>query len=162
MPVRVLIADDHDFVRAALVDLLTAADGIGVVGECADGCEVAAAVERTRPDVVLMDLQMPVVDGLTATREVLAAHPEVRVVVLTGVLTPATARAARAAGVAGYLLKDGDPAALPECIRAVAAGGSAWCPSAAALSENGSEPVADRSSTQLPSRSEDGRPHRFG
>ncbi|MGY1605424.1 response regulator [Geodermatophilus sp. SYSU D00815] len=133
--IRVLVVDDHPLVRDTLSDLLTAAGGIDVVGQCADGSEVAEAVERLRPDVVLMDLQMPRMDGLTAAQGVLASHPEVRVLILTGGLTPASAREARRIGVAGYLLKDDDPAEIPEHVRAVAAGGTAWHPRVAPLLE---------------------------
>ena len=141
--IRVLVVDDHRFIRDALTDLFMAADGIEVVGQCADGCEVAEAVERTRPDVVLMDLQMPTVDGLSAACAVLATHPEIRIVFLTGGLTPRSAREARSIGAAGYLLKDDDPGELPGHVRTVAAGGSAWHPRAAALLEDEAEPTAN-------------------
>jgi DNA-binding NarL/FixJ family response regulator len=137
MSIRVLIADDHALIRDALVDLFSATDDIEVVGECSDGSQVLEAVGRTRPDVVLMDLKMPRVDGIEATRQVLGAHPEVRVVILTGALTPATARAAHALGAAGYLLKEGDPGEFPEHLRVVAAGGSAWSPAALAVVDQG-------------------------
>ncbi|NEK59443.1 response regulator transcription factor [Geodermatophilus sabuli] len=137
--IRVLVADDHQLIRQALTDLFADTTDIRVVGECADGGEVAGAVARTLPDVVLMDLRMPVMDGLEATRELLATHPQVRVVVLTGALTPATVREATALGVAGYLLKGDDPGALPDRIRTVASGGRAWSAAAAALVENGWE-----------------------
>ena len=137
MPIRVLIADDHQLIRDALSDLLAGSDDIEVVGECSDGGQIVDAVGRTRPDVVLMDLKMPVLDGLQATQALLVSHPEVRVVVLTGGLTPATAFEARALGVAGYLLKDDDPAELPDHLRAVAAGGTAWTATAIAVIESG-------------------------
>jgi DNA-binding NarL/FixJ family response regulator len=143
VPIRVLIADDHRLIRQALTDLFDGTSDITVVGECADGSEVAAAVEATRPDVVLMDLQMPVMDGLQATRALLASHPEVQVVVLTGGLTPATAFEARALGVAGYLLKGDDPGELPERIRTVATGGTVWSPEAAAVVESGWDALTD-------------------
>jgi DNA-binding NarL/FixJ family response regulator len=131
--IRVLVVDDHRLVREALTDLLSSCEDIAVVGQCADGSEVAAAVAETRPDVLLLDLQMPLVDGLTAARAVRAAHPEVRIVFLTGGLTRASAREAQEIGGAGYLLKEDDPAELPERIRTVAAGGTAWHPRVAAL-----------------------------
>jgi DNA-binding NarL/FixJ family response regulator len=151
MSIRVLIVDDHALIRDALVDLFSATGDIEVVGECSDGGEVLDAVGRLRPDVVLMDLKMPGVDGIEATRRVLGPHPEVRVVVLTGALTPATARQAHALGAAGYLLKDGDPGDLPEHIRVVAAGGSAWSPAALAVVEQGwdtaAHPADDRAAS---------------
>ena len=84
MSIRILIVDDHAYIRRALIDLLADFPDIQVVGECSDGGQVVSAVALTQADVVLMDLQMPHVDGLQATRELSAAHPRVRVVVLTG------------------------------------------------------------------------------
>jgi DNA-binding NarL/FixJ family response regulator len=135
--VRVVVVDDHSLVRDALTDLLESAGGISVIGQCADGTEVADAVQDLHPDVLLLDLQMPRMDGLTAARGVRTAHPEVRIVFLTSGLNDATVREARAIGAAGYLLKDVDPADLPGLIRDVAAGGSAWHPHARALLEDG-------------------------
>jgi DNA-binding NarL/FixJ family response regulator len=130
--IKVLIADDHPFLRSALGDLLAATDDICVVAECPDGCDVVEAAARTHPDVVLMDLVMPVMGGLEATRALRAAQPVVRVIVLTGSLNAAVVREAHALGVCGFLLKTEDAAdALPGHIRAVAAGGTAWNPMAA-------------------------------
>ena len=131
--IRLLIADDHPAVRVALVELFDAIDDIHVVGACADGSEVTPTAELTEPDVVLMDLQMPRMSGLEATRELLAAQPHVRVVVLSGHVTPAWAQEAMVVGAAGFLLKEEDPGDLPERIRVVAAGGTAWSEAAAEL-----------------------------
>jgi DNA-binding NarL/FixJ family response regulator len=131
--IRVLVVDDHPFMREALTGLLAATGDIVVVGQCADGSEVAAAVAETRPDVLLLDVRLPMVDGLTVARAVRALHPEVRVVLLTGGFTDASAHAALEMGAVGYLLKGDDPAELPGRIRSVAAGGTAWHPRAAAL-----------------------------
>jgi DNA-binding NarL/FixJ family response regulator len=129
--IKVLIADDHPFVRSALGDLLAATDDIHVVAECPDGCDVVEAAARTKPDVVLMDLVMPVMSGLEATRALRAAQPGIRVIVLTGSLTTAAVREARTLGVCGFLVKGEDAgSALPGHIRAVAAGGTAWSPAA--------------------------------
>ncbi|MGY1644479.1 response regulator transcription factor [Geodermatophilus sp. SYSU D00703] len=133
MSIKVLVADDHRLIRDALAALFAETSDIEVVAGCADGGEVAAAVARTEPDVVLMDVNMPGLDGLAATREVLAAHPGVRVVVLTGALTEASVREAEGLGVAGYLLKEDDPADLPAHVRTVAGGGSVWSRPAAEL-----------------------------
>ena len=130
--ITVLLADDHAFVRDSLVELLSASGDLTVVAECEDGAQVLDAARRTRPDVVLLDLAMPRVTGLQAARELLDERPESRVVVLTGSLTPALVRESRDIGVVGYLLKDADSAALPGPVRAVAAGGTAWCAAAAA------------------------------
>jgi DNA-binding NarL/FixJ family response regulator len=125
MPVTVLVVDDHPLIRETVTNLLEACDDLRVVGQCADGSEVPAAVSQLRPDVVLMDLQMPV-DGLTAARAVRASHPDVRILILSGGLSAAAAHEARAVGVAGYRLKDEPPDELPVHVRAVAAGGTAW------------------------------------
>jgi DNA-binding NarL/FixJ family response regulator len=147
----VFIVDDHQFVRDALTDLVADAPDLEVVGVYADGSEVAAAAHRTQPDVVLMDLQMPRMDGLTAARAVLAVQTAARVLILSGHLTPASVGEARSIGVSGYLLKDDDPGTLPTHIRTVAAGGTAWHPLAAALLEDGPDPAATLSWPALPS-----------
>jgi len=130
--IRVLLADDHAFVRSSVADLLSTAGDISVVAQCADGAEVLAAALRTQPEVVLMDLSMPARTGLEATQDLLDAGVPSRVVLLTGSFSAASVRHAHALGAAGYLLKDDDPAALPRLIREVASGGSAWSPRAAA------------------------------
>ena len=130
--ITVLIADDHPLFRGALVDLFGTTGDITVVAVCADGAEVLAAAQRTRPDVVLLDLRMPRWTGLQAARALTAAGVRSRVVLLTGSFSPATAREAHAAGAVGYLLKDDDPAELPRRVRDVAAGGTAWSTPAAA------------------------------
>ncbi|MGY1689427.1 response regulator [Geodermatophilus sp. SYSU D01105] len=129
--IKVLLADDHAFVRDSLTDLLSATGDVTVVAQCEDGEQVLDAARRTQPDVVLLDLAMPRVTGLQAARELLAVHPQARVVVLTGSITPALVKEAQEIGVVGYLLKDDDPGALPGHVRAVAAGGTAWSDAAA-------------------------------
>ena len=161
MPIKVLIADDHPLIRQALTDLFTGTSDIVVVGQCSDGSQVAEAVARTEPDVVLMDLQMPVVDGLEATRQVLVEHPEVRIVVLTGALTRATAFEARALGVAGYLLKGDDCDELPDQVRTVASGGSVWSADVLALVERSWESLIDSSPTGTASPYVEETPHRY-
>ncbi|MGY1640007.1 response regulator transcription factor [Geodermatophilus sp. SYSU D00703] len=129
--IKVLLADDHAFVRDSLTELLSAAGDVTVVAQCEDGEQVLDAARRTHPDVVLLDLAMPRVTGLQAARELLAEHPETRIVVLTGSFTPALVQEAQEIGVVGYLLKDDDPGALPGHVQAVAAGGTAWSDAAA-------------------------------
>jgi DNA-binding NarL/FixJ family response regulator len=158
---RVLIVDDHPLVREALSSLFDATADLAVVGQCADGSEVVEAVERTRPHVVLMDLQMPRVDGLTAARAVLLVHPQVRIVFLSGGLTPASAREASEIGAAGYLLKEDDPGALPEHIRAVAAGGTVWHPRALALLAHDPDLMGNLPLQAVPSTCVDGSPQRL-
>jgi DNA-binding NarL/FixJ family response regulator len=124
--IRVLLADDNEFVRDALAALFTSCRDIAVVATCADGIEVVAAAERTHPDVVVLDLAMAGVGGLAAARQLLAVQPAARVVFLTATQSATAVHEARALGAAGYLLKDADPAELPGHVRAVAAGGTAW------------------------------------
>ncbi len=128
--IKVLVADDHAVVRAGLTQLLDATGDIQVVGSCADGDEVAGAADVGRPDVVLMDLRMPRVDGITAARLLLRARPEVRVLMLTATSNAAAFLQARDAGCRGLVSKSQDPAELLSAIREVAAGRTAWCPDA--------------------------------
>jgi DNA-binding NarL/FixJ family response regulator len=139
--IRVLLADDSPWVRASLADLLTASGFMEVVAQCADGTDVVDEVQRTGPDVVLLDLVMPVVDGLEATRRLLAVRPDARVVLLTGSLSPTAVFEARRLGACGYLLKTEDPQYLVDSLRRVAAGGDAW--SSATVATAGPPPVAD-------------------
>jgi DNA-binding NarL/FixJ family response regulator len=132
--IKVLIVDDHYLIRMALEQLFAGSDDIRVVATCADGSEVMEAAARTEPDVVLMDLTMPNVSGLQATRELRGAQPHVGVIVLTGAVFAGAARAADALGVAGFLLKaEEDPGDLLRHVREVAAGGTAWSSAAAAV-----------------------------
>jgi DNA-binding NarL/FixJ family response regulator len=126
MAIRILIVDDHPFVRIALQELFESTDDITVVGTCADGSEVVEAAARLQPEIVLMDVEMPRMTGLEATRELLAVQPTMRVVILTGAFKPSYVAEAKSLGVAGLLLKGDDPSDLPDRIRAVAAGGTAW------------------------------------
>ena len=161
MSIRLLIVDDHRMIRDALTDLFAATVDIDTVGQCADGSEVVSAVQRHRPDVVLMDLMMPVMDGLTAARATLDHHPQLPIVILTGGLTAASVREARDLGIAGYLLKDGDPADFPDHVRAVAAGGTAWNPIAMALLQEESDPAPDPPRPSLGPHYSDGCPSRL-
>jgi DNA-binding NarL/FixJ family response regulator len=129
--IGILVVDDHDAVRLGIAELFTGAEGFAVVGTAADGAEVVAAAERLRPDVVLMDISMPGMDGITATKALLAAQPQIRVVILSCSAAGPAVHGAHAAGVAGYQLKSGAPGELFEAVRTVAAGGQAWCARAA-------------------------------
>ena len=124
--IRVLLADDNAFVRKSLGELCSASGDLVVVAQCADGDEVIAAAEETRPDVVLLDLTMPRVGGLEAARGLLVVQPDARVVFLTATSSAAANREAHAVGAVGYLLKDVDPDELCRLVRHVAAGGTAW------------------------------------
>jgi DNA-binding NarL/FixJ family response regulator len=118
----VLLVDDHPLVRAGLAALLVGSEHVQVVGEAADGLEAVELVARLRPDVVLMDLSMPVLDGVEATRLVLQESPSTRVVVLTSFADRHRMADAMAAGAVGYLLKDCDPRDLVGAVRTVAHG----------------------------------------
>ena len=124
--IRVLVVDDNAAVRAVLGEVLTD-DGLTVVGECQDGSEVVEAASRLRPDVVLMDLSMPVMNGLAATEALRAAQPEPRIVVLTGE-GAAVRPQVTAAGAHALVPKNARPDALLACVRAVVdGGGCAYC-----------------------------------
>jgi DNA-binding NarL/FixJ family response regulator len=129
--VRVVLVDDHALVRGGLAQLLDAADDLEVVGQAADGAEALLVVAATTPDVVVMDLQMPGVDGVTATRRVIAEHPGTQVLVLTSYSDSERIVAALDAGAVGYLLKDADPDDVLAGVRAVSRGESPIHPRAA-------------------------------
>lgn len=121
-PVRVLLADDHAVVRAGLASLLDEAEGIVLVGQAADGAAAVALAREIRPDLVLMDLSMPVLDGIQATRRLLAELPDTPILVLTSFADRDRVHDALEAGATGYLLKDADPRDLIAGIRAAARG----------------------------------------
>ena len=130
--IRVLVVDDQALFREALVALLAVQPGIEVVGEAADGREAVEAVGRLRPDVVLMDLRMPVLDGVGATRQLRVDHPSVRVLALTTFDGDAEVFPALRAGAVGYLLKDATTDRLVEAVLAADRGESVLAPSVAA------------------------------
>jgi DNA-binding NarL/FixJ family response regulator len=119
--IRVLVVDDHALVREMLAELLSQESDLTVVGSCEDGSQVVDAAARLRPDVVVMDLNMPVMDGLAATEALRAVAPGPRVVVLTADGAAARPRAA-AAGADALVPKGADPEALLTCVRCVALG----------------------------------------
>jgi DNA-binding NarL/FixJ family response regulator len=122
--IRVLLVDDHPVVRRGLTDLLDGVEDIAVVAAVDDGDRAVAAVLEHVPDVVLMDLSMPRMDGAAATREVLAAAPGTRVVFLTSFAEAEHVHAALDAGAVGYLLKDAEPDDLVRAVREASAGGA--------------------------------------
>jgi len=124
----VVLVDDHELVRAGFAMILRAEDGVEVVGEATDGVEAIAQVGRLRPDVVLMDVQMPVLDGIEATRRIVAEHPDTRVVILTTFDTDDYVFAGLDAGASGFLLKNSEPDDLVDAIRAVADGHALLAP----------------------------------
>ena len=122
MAIRVLVADDHAVVRQGLRTFLELQDDIEVVADAADGERALAAVAEHDPDVVLMDLVMPGIDGVEAIRRIAAHHPRTRVIALTSFLDDDKVFPAVRAGASGYLLKDVQPQELVKAIRAVDAG----------------------------------------
>lgn len=120
--IRLLIADDHGVVRAGLEQLVRTFDEVEVVGSAGDGEEAVALSAERLPDVVLMDLEMPRMDGIEATGRILAARPETKVVVLTSFSDRERILRALDAGAIGYLLKDAAPAELEQAIRSAARG----------------------------------------
>ena len=128
--IRVVLVDDHAMVRAGLEQLLVAAGDIEVVGSVADGLTAVELVRRSRPDVVLMDISLPGLDGIRATAAIQAADPEVRVVMLTSFGDRVRVLAAVDAGAAGYILKEADPEDLLRAVRAAARGESPVSPRA--------------------------------
>jgi DNA-binding NarL/FixJ family response regulator len=128
-PVRVLVVDDDHLMRAGLRAVLSSDDSVEVVGEAGDGREAIERARRLRPDVVLMDLRMPRLDGVAATRELLAVAPEVKVLVVTTFEEDDDIFGSLSAGASGFLLKRSRPEELIAGIRTVAAGESLLSPS---------------------------------
>lgn len=141
--IRVLIVDDHEMVRAGLAMLLGRFDDLELVGEAPDGAQAITLAAQLAPDVVLMDLSMPGIDGVAATRAIVENAPEVRVVVLTTFADRTHVTEAIDAGAVGFLLKDADPATLSEAIRSAHRGEAPLDPRAAlALIDRRREPTS--------------------
>lgn len=148
--IRVLVADDHPVVRSGIAALVGAADDLELVGEATDGLAAVSLALTTRPDVVLMDLRMPGIDGDEATARILAADDRIRVLILTTYETDASIIPAIEAGASGYLLKAAPEAEILAGIRSVAAGGMALAPSiAAALVRRAATPPPSLSPREL-------------
>jgi DNA-binding NarL/FixJ family response regulator len=151
--IRVVIAEDNAIVRVGLTQLLTASDEIELLGVAGNGAEAIELVAEHGPDVVLMDLVMPDMDGVEATRRLVAAHAELPVVVLTSFSDRELILAALDAGAAGYLLKDGDPDELIRGLLAAARGESPLHPRAAGALLSARRRTAD--ARQLSSREQE-------
>ncbi|QGN50454.1 response regulator [Micromonospora sp. WMMC415] len=159
-PVRVLIVDDDPLVRAALTMIISGAPGLTVVGEAADGTEVPAAVAAYAPDVVLMDIRMPRLDGLAATEALRAAPAPPEVLVLTTFDADEQVLRALRAGAGGFLLKDTPPAEIVRAVHRVAAGEATLSPTvtrqliAHVTGLGGADPRRERARRQLATLSE--------
>jgi DNA-binding NarL/FixJ family response regulator len=125
---RVLIADDQALVRVGLRKILESEPDTTVLGEAADGDEAVAAAARLRPEVVLMDIRMPVLDGIEATRRIVARHPAVRVLILTTFGADGYVYDALRAGASGFMLKDAPPEEIVAAVRIVASGEALLAP----------------------------------
>jgi DNA-binding NarL/FixJ family response regulator len=121
-PLRILIADDHPLVRSGLRALLAAAEDVEVVGEAATGEEAVALAASLQPEVIVMDLRMPGINGIEATRRIVQAHPQIRILVVTLFEDDDSVFAALRAGARGYLLKDANEVEVLRAIRAVSSG----------------------------------------
>jgi len=130
-PIRVFIADDHPFYREGVRTMLSVAPDIEIVGEAASGDETIRQVESLQPDVILMDLKMPGVNGIEATRRILHTSPHIGVLVLTMFEADESVFAAMRAGARGYLLKDADQDELIRAIKAVGRGEAIFSPAIA-------------------------------
>jgi DNA-binding NarL/FixJ family response regulator len=130
-PIRLIIADDHPVVREGLRAVLDSEPDVEVVGEAADGSQVVELVDSLQPDLVLMDLQMPDMDGVAATRRIRRDHDGIEVLILTTYDTDADITRAVAAGATGYLLKDASREELMQAIRLAARGESVLSPKVA-------------------------------
>lgn len=150
--IKVLIVDDHGVVRQGLSDLLDSADGVEVAGAVSDGDEAADAVAEVEPDIVLMDLSMPRMDGVEATRAVLAQSPGVKVIMLTSFSEGSRILAALEAGAVGYLLKDAEPHDIIKAIRDAAEGGAPISPKAAVALLPGNRPRGEAGAAALTAR----------
>ena len=142
--ISVVLVDDHPIVRAGIRQVIEADGDVEVVAEAGDGAEAVTVVRRTRPDVVLMDLRMPDLDGVSATERIRTDLPETQVLVLTTYDTDDLIVQAVEAGAVGYLLKDAPAATLAQAVRDVHAGGRAIDPVLAADAWGEPDPLTDR------------------
>jgi DNA-binding NarL/FixJ family response regulator len=146
MTLRVVIVDDDDLMRAGLRAVLSSDDGVQVVGDAANGRQAVECTRRLRPDVVLMDVRMPTMDGIAATREIVAAVPQSRILILTTFEDDDYVFGALSAGASGFLLKRTQPEQLIAAIGTIAAGESLLSPSVTrtVIQRMAQQPVPDR------------------
>ncbi len=142
--IRILLVEDQTMVLGALAALLELEDDIEVVGRAPDGSSALKAIGEQNPDIVVTDIEMPGMDGLTLAAELREHHPEIRTVVLTTFARPGYLRRAMQAGVRGYLLKDGPAEELADAIRRIAQGGRVIAPELAAEAMESEDPLTER------------------
>lgn len=140
---RVVLADDHDLVRSGIKALLGMVEGVDVIAEARDGRELVTLVDDLMPDVVMTDISMPGMDGISAIAEIHAKHPQVRMLVLSMYDTVDFVKRAVANGACGYLMKDAPPFELEQALRSVMATGSYFSPAIAQRLLQPSEPTVD-------------------
>jgi DNA-binding NarL/FixJ family response regulator len=143
LPIQVVLADDHDLVRSGIKALLSIVQGVQVIAEARNGNELLALLESVKPDVVMTDISMPGMDGITAIAEIHARFPEVRVIVLSMYDTVDFVKRAVANGACGYLMKDAPPFELEQALRSVMATGSYFSAAVAQRLLQPSEPSVD-------------------
>jgi DNA-binding NarL/FixJ family response regulator len=143
LPIQVVLADDHDLVRSGIKALLSTVQGVQVIAEARNGNELLALLESVKPDVVMTDISMPGMDGITAIAEIHARFPEVRVIVLSMYDTVDFVKRAVANGACGYLMKDAPPFELEQALRSVMATGSYFSAAVAQRLLQPSEPTVD-------------------
>ncbi|MHB1123778.1 MAG: response regulator [Ramlibacter sp.] len=141
--VRVVLADDHELVRSGIKALLSMVDGVEVIAEASDGSELITLVDSLTPDLVMTDISMPGMDGITAIAEIHKRHPQVKLLVLSMYDTVDFVKRAVANGACGYLMKDAPPFELEQAVRSVMATGSYYSPVIAQRLLQPSEPTAD-------------------
>jgi DNA-binding NarL/FixJ family response regulator len=143
MPIQVVLADDHDLVRSGIKALLATVEGVRVIAEARNGNELLALLDSVKPDVVMTDISMPGMDGITAIAEIHSRHPDVRVIVLSMYDTVDFVKRAVANGACGYLMKDAPPFELEQALRSVMATGSYFSAAVAQRLLQPSEPTVD-------------------
>lgn len=148
LPIQVVLADDHDLVRSGIKALLSTVEGVQVIAEARNGNELLALLDSVKPDVVMTDISMPGMDGITAIAEIHSRHPDVRVIVLSMYDTVDFVKRAVANGACGYLMKDAPPFELEQALRSVMATGSYFSAAVAQRLLQPSEPTVDDELTQ--------------
>jgi DNA-binding NarL/FixJ family response regulator len=143
LPIQVVLADDHDLVRSGIKALLSTVEGVQVIAEARNGNELLQLLESVKPDVVMTDISMPGMDGITAIAEIHTRFPDVRVIVLSMYDTVDFVKRAVANGACGYLMKDAPPFELEQALRSVMATGSYFSAAVAQRLLQPSEPTVD-------------------